>query len=331
MDQLGRRSYLIAGSALLVSPLVAPYSAKAQRTSSVHRIAYVIPQSRGARSEEFVKALGELGYVDGRNIQIEMRFAEGRPERLAGLIDEVIRLGIDVLVVGATIGARAAKKATTTIPVVFAGSSDPVAGGIVTNLARPEGNLTGTSLALSNEFAGKYLGLLKEALPELVQVAALWTSTNPAAVRFVKDLQAAARTLDVTLDVHQAANPSELEKALALIGSSGAGGLVVTPSPFAVVNQDKLVEFAASRKLPAMYFVDDFVVAGGLMAYGPSFVDAHRRAAAYVDKILKGAKPGDLPVEQPTKFDLTVNLRTAKMLGLRLPQTFLLRADRMIE
>ena len=331
MAQRKRRTLLVAWGALLVAPLVAPFNAEAQRTERVHRIGYVIPQSRGARNEAFVQALRELGYAEGRNLHIEMRFAEGRPERLPGLVEEVIRLRIDVLVVGSTIGARAAKNATTTIPVVFAGSSDPVLGGIVTNLARPEGNLTGTSLALSDGFAGKWLELLKQAVPDVSHVAALWSSTNPAAARFVRDLQTAARTLDVRLDVHHAANPPELDQALAAIGGSGARGLIVTPYPFAVTNQDKLVQFAASRRLPAMYFDENFPNAGGLMSYGPNIVDAHRRAGRYVDKILKGAKPGDLPVEQPTKFDLTVNLKTANALGLKIPQLILFRADQVIE
>ena len=327
MDLVGRRTFLAAWSALLI----APYAAEAQCAERVYRIGYVTPHVPGARNQAFVQALRELGYVEGRNVHIEMRFAEGRPERLAGLVEEMVRLRVDVLVVGATIGARAAKKATTTIPVVFAGSSDPVAGGIVTNLARPEGNLTGTSLALSDGFAGKWLELLKQAAPGVSHIAALWSSTNAAAARFVRDLQAAARTLDVRLDMHHASKPAELDEALTAISSTDARGLIVTPSPFAATNRDKLVQFAANRRLPGMYFDEAFAHAGGLMTYGPSFADAYRRAATYVDKILKGAKPGDLPVEQPTKFDLIVNLKTANAFGLKIPQSLLLRADRVIE
>ncbi len=278
----------------------------------------------------FCRGSGALGYVDGQNIHVELRFAEGRPERLPGLVDELVRLKVDVLVVGATIGARAARSATTIIPIVFAGSSDPVAGGIVTNLARPEGNITGFSLAYGDGFAGKWLELLNEAAPGVSQFAALWSSSNAAARRFVQELEGAARRLNVGLDVHHAAKPPELDAALAAIGGSGAQALIVTPSPFSVANQDKLVQFAATKRLPAMYFVEDFADAGGLMSYGPSIVDVYRRAATYVDKILKGAKPGDLPVEQPTKFELIVNLKTANALGLRIPQTILLRADRVI-
>ena len=331
MDQIGRRRTLLAGSAVIVALVTAPLTAAAQRSERIHRIGYVIPQSHGERNEAFVQALRALGYVEGRNLHIEMRFAEGRPERLPNLVEEVIRTGIDVLVVGSTIGARAAKNATTTIPIVFAGSSDPVAAGIVTNLARPDGNLTGTSLALSDGFAAKYLQLLMEATPGIRHFAALWSSSNPAARRFATDLQGAARTLGTRIDLHHASNAGELDAALAAISGSDARGLIVTPSPFAVTRQDTLIQFAATKGLPAMYFDESFPKAGGLMAYGPSFVDAHRRAATYVDRILKGAKPGDLPVEQPTKFSLIVNMRTANALGLRIPQAFLLRVDRVIE
>jgi putative ABC transport system substrate-binding protein len=327
MGKVGRRSFLVAGGALLVAPLVA----EAQRAERVYRIGFVSPTPSGPRNEAFLQGLRELGYVDGHNVNIEMRFAEGRPERLPGLVEEMIRLKVDVLVVGATIGARAAKRATTTIPIVFAGSSDPVAAGIVTNLARPEGNITGFSLAYGDGFAGKWLELLKEVAPNVSHFAALWSSSNAAAARFVEELQTAARTLHVGHDVHNATNLPGLDEVLAAIGSSGARGLIVTPSPFAATNRDRLIKFAASKRLPAMYFVEDFADAGGLMAYGPSIADSYRRAAAHVDKILKGAKPGDLPVEQPTKFELIVNLRSARALGLKIPQSVLLRADRVIE
>ncbi len=324
---MNRRDTLVA----LLSLGTAPLAAEAQRAERVHRIGFVSPTSPGPRNIAFLQGLWELGYVEGRNVDIELRFAEGRPERLPGLVDELVRMKVDVLVVGATIGARAAKRATTTIPIVFAGSSDPVAGGIVSNLARPEGNITGFSLAYGDGFAGKWLELLKEATPGVSQFAALWSSSNAAAARFVKELQDAARRLKARLDIHHAATLPELDAALAAIGSSGARGMIVTPSPFSVTHQDKLIQFAASKQLPTMYFVEDFADAGGLMSYGPSIVDAYRRAAAYVDKILKGAKPGDLPVEQPTRFELIINLKAANALGLRIPQSILLRADRVIE
>jgi putative ABC transport system substrate-binding protein len=327
MGQVGRRKFLVAGGSLIVAPLVA----KAQRADRIYRIGFVSPTPPGRRNEAFLQGLRELGYVEGHDLHIEMRFAEGRSDRLPALVEELIRLKVDVLVVGATIGARAARKATTTIPIVFAGSSDPVAGGVVANLARPEGNITGISLAYGDGFAGKWVELLREAAPGVSHVAAVWSSSNAAAARFVQELQVAARMLKVRLDVHHATNLRELDAAFVAIGSSGAQGLVVTPSPFAATNLDKLVQFAASTRLPAMYFVEDFADAGGLMSYGPSIADAYRRAATHVDRILKGAKPGDLPVEQPTKFELIVNLKTAKTLGLSIPGSILLRADRVIE
>ncbi len=327
MGRLGRRYFLVAGGALLGAPL----AVEAQRAERLFRIGFVSPTPPGSRNEAFLQGLRELGYVDGHDVKLEMRFAEGRPERLPGLVEELIRLKVDVLVVGATIGARAAMSATTTIPIVFAGSSDPVAGGVVANLARPEGNITGFSLAYGDGFAGKWLELLKEAVPNVSQFAALWSSSNSAAARFVKELQMAARVLHVGLEVHHAAHLAELDEVLAAIGKSDARGLIVTPSPFAVTQRDRIIRFAASKRLPAMYFVEDFAEAGGLMAYGPSISDSYRRAASHVDKILKGARPGDLPVEQPTRFELTLNLGSARALGLKIPQSVLLRADRVIE
>lgn len=324
---MDRRGTLLA--LLLLAALAR--GVRAQQPAKVPRIGFVSPVSPDPRRDAFVQGLRELGYEDGRNVAIEMRFAEGRPERLPALAAELVRLQVDVLVAGATIGARAAMEATRTIPIVFAGSSDPVAGGVVANLARPEGNVTGFSLAYGDGFAGKWLELLKQAAPDVSHVAALWSSSNAAAARFVKELEAAARTHGVRLDVHHAANPPQLEEATAAIGAGKAQGLIVTPSPFAASNRRRLVEFAARRRLRAMYFVKDFVDAGGLMSYGPSIVDTYRRAASYVDRILKGAKPADLPVEQPTKFELAINLRTARELGLKVPQAVLLRADRLIE
>ncbi|KPK04142.1 MAG: hypothetical protein AMJ64_14310 [Betaproteobacteria bacterium SG8_39] len=327
MAQAGRRRLLRAGSALLLVPLVAA----ARQAGKVHRIGFVSPTSPGPRDAAFLRGLRELGYVEGRNVHTELRFAEGRPERLPGLVADLIRLKVDVLVVGATIGARAAKKATTTLPIVFAGSSDPVAGGIVSNLARPGGNITGFSLAFGDGFAGKWLELLQEVSPRASHYAVLWSSSNAAAVRFVNQLRTAAQSLNVSLDVHHAANPPELDAALAAIGRSRAQALIVNPSPFAVTQRRKLVQFAASKRLPAMYFFERFVEAGGLMSYGPNVASVYRRAASHVDKILRGAHPGDLPVENPTKFDLVINRRTAEALDVTIPQSILLRADRVIE
>jgi putative tryptophan/tyrosine transport system substrate-binding protein len=327
MGLTGRRRFLAIAGGLAITP----HRASAQRADRIPRIGFVSPTPPGRRDEAFRQGLRELGYTAGHNIHIEMRFAEGHPERLPGLVEELIRGNADVLVVGATIGARAAKKATTTIPIVFAGSSDPVAGGVVTNLARPGGNITGFSTAYGDGFAGKWLELLKEFATHVSQFAVLWSSSNAAATRFVKELEAAARLLGVGVAPHHATNLSELDAALETIAQGGAQGLIVTPSPFAATSRVKLVAFAASKRLPAIYFDEGFADAGGLMSYGPSIADSYRRAATYVDRILKGARPGDLPVQLPTKFDLVINLKTARELGLAIPRPMVLRADRVIE
>jgi putative ABC transport system substrate-binding protein len=285
----------------------------------------------GPRSEAFLLGLREAGYVQGRDIEVELRFAEGRPERFALLVDELLQRKVDVLVVGSTLGARAARQATSTVPVVFAAASDPVAGGIVTSLARPGGNITGFSMAIGDGFAAKWLELITDAAPRAMHIAALWSPSNPAATGYLRELSAASVKARVRLDAHQAADPATLDAALAAIGQSGARGLVVMPSPFAASQQDRLIGFAAQRRLPAIYFAEEFAEAGGLMSYGPSYRDAYRAAAGYVARILKGEKPGDLPVQQPTRFELVVNLRTARALGLELPRSILVRTDRFIE
>jgi putative ABC transport system substrate-binding protein len=274
----------------------------------------------------------EFGYVDGKNVLVEARYAEGRSERIPDLVAEVIRLKVDVLVVGSVSGALAAKRATTTIPIVFASVFDPVASGIVASLARPGGNITGVTVAVgSSGMYGKWLELLKEAVPHVSHVAALSNPAHPLSGPYVREIQAAARTLKVKVDVLEAGNDTNLDKALVTVGASGAQGIIVTPDPFFTRNRAKLVRFAADKRLPAMYFYKLFIDAGGLMAYGGSMEDSYRRAATYVDKILKGTKPADLPVEQPTKFELIINLKAAKALGLTIPQTLLLRADQVIE
>jgi putative ABC transport system substrate-binding protein len=318
---------LIAGATLLA----APFRTLAQQPKKGPKIGFVSSTAPGVRSEAFLQGLREQGYVDGRNVHVELRFADGRPDRFSVLVEELLRLNVDVLVVGSTLGARAAMKATTHVPIVFAGASDPVAGGVVANLARPGGNITGFSLAFGDGLAGKWLELLKETVPGVTHAAVLWSPSNPAASNYVREVEAAARKSNLRLDVHQAADDPQLDAALEAIGRSGARGLVFIPSPFAVRNQDRLVQFAAARRMPAIYFAEEFVEAGGLMSYGPSYADAYRKAAGYVVRILEGTKPGDLPVQQPTKFDLVVNLKTARTLGLEVPRAVLVRADRVIE
>jgi putative ABC transport system substrate-binding protein len=280
----------------------------------------------------FRQGLRELGYVEGKNVILESRFAEGRSERFPELVAEMIRLKVDVLVVGSPSGALAAKRANTTVPIVGVGLIDPVATGIVTSLARPGGNITGVTSGVGGSgFAGKWVELLKEVVPSLSRVALLGNSANPASALLVAEAQVAARTLNVKLDVLEAGNATSLDRAFAIIAVSRAQGIIVTNDPFFFDNRTKLVQFAASKRLPAVYFFRLFAEAGGLMAYGASLEDSYRKAATYVDKILKGAKPADLPIEQPTRFELVINSNTAKALGLTIPQTLLLRADRIID
>jgi len=325
---LRRRRLLLAAAGAVFA---APRLAAAQRRDGPYRIGFLSPVAPGPRDAAFLEGMRALGWEDGRNVTIAMRFAKGKPERLPGLVEELLAQDPDVLVAGSTIGGRAAKRATTTVPIVFAGSSDPVAGGLVTNLRQPGGNITGFSLAYGDGFAGKWLELLKEAVPELSHAAMVWSSSNAAAKRFVKEVEAVAQRLRVQLDVHHAADSPQLDAALAAIGSGNARGLIVAPSPFAVSERRKLVAFTSSRKLPAIYFSESFPKAGGLMSYGPDIPDVYRRAAEHVDRILKGAKPGDLPVERPTKFDLVVNVSAAKNIGRTIPSSILLRANGVIE
>jgi len=328
MTALRRMRFLIAAAVLLASPL----AADAQETARVWRVGFVSPSAPGPTIQSFRQGLEALGYVEGKNVVVETRFADGHADRLPGLIAEVIGSKVDVLVVGSAAGALAAKRATATLPVVFAGIIDPVAPGIVTSLARPGGNLTGTTFGIGGSgFAGKWVELLKEAVPNVSHVAVLQNPASPTGGPLVRELQVAARTLNVKLDVFDVGDPAKLDGAFAAIRRSGARGVIVTNDPFFHANRDRLVRLAATARLPAVYFTNDFAEAGGLMSYGSSLADSYRRAATYVDKILKGAKPGDLPVEQPTKFELIINVRTAKALGLKIPESLLIRADRVIE
>ena len=325
-----RRELLLATGALLAAPLTG-----AQQAARVYRIGYLSfssPPVSTPAENAFRQGLRELGYVEGKNVIVEVRYAEGRTERVSGLVAELIGLKVDVLLAGSTPGALAAKKATATVPIVFAGVLEPVESGIVASLARPGGNITGAAVGIGGSgFAGKYLELLKEAVPDISHVAVLFNSAHPAAAPQVLEIEAAARKLKVKLGVLDAGNATDLDKAFSAIGASGAQGIVMAGNPFFDANRVKLVQFAASKRLPAVYYFKHFVEAGGLMSYGASLEESYRRAAAYVDKILKGAKPADLPVEQPTKFDLIINLKTAKALGFTIPQSLLFRADLVIE
>jgi putative tryptophan/tyrosine transport system substrate-binding protein len=317
------------GLAVVLVILLAQPGAESQQTDKVARIGVVT--STTSFTDKFRQGLRELGYVEGQNIIIELRSTQGQSARFPELVEELIQRKVDVLVVSGIFAALAAQKATTTIPIVFLGVTDPVGQGVVASLARPAGNITGTSLAMGDGFAGKYVELLKEAVPKVEQIAVLYNSTNSAAATYVKEVRIAARAAQVRIDLIDARNSHEMDRAFAAIAASRARGLIVTGDPHFFANRAKLLQFASKRRLPAMYFFKDFVDDGGLMAYGASLADAFRRGAIYVDRILKGARPGDLPVEQPTKFELVINVKTAKALGLTIPQTLLLRADQVIE
>lgn len=323
---------ILIGLACVVLLLLEATTVGAQQVGRVYRIAFVSPISPGSTIEAFRQGLTEVGYIEGKNLVIEARFAEGRIERLPELVAEVLRLKVDVLVVGSPDGAVAASRAKTTVPIVFAGVTDPVTAGIVPSLARPGANITGVTWGIGRVgFAAKWVQLLKEAVPGLSHVAALTNPAGPLGAQYASEIQEAGRTLNVKVDLLDAGNVSLLEKALATIGTSGAQGIVVTGDPFFIANRGKLTRFAATKRLPAIYFSKLFTDAGGLMAYGGSLEESYRRAATYVDKILKGAKPADLPIEQPTRFEMVINLRAARELRLIIPQSLLGRADQVIE
>ena len=302
----------------------------AQPAQKAYRVGFV--SISGAPSfEAFRQGLRQLGYVEGRNVIFEARFAD-RLERFPELAAELIRLKVDVLLAGSPAGAMAAKKSSTTVPIVIAGVGDPVASGIVASLARPGGNITGTAVGIGDPaFGGKWLEMLKETLPGLSHVAVLANRSNKTNAAYLEGVEAAARTSHVKIAIFDAANPTELDRALSAIGNSSAQGIIVTTDPFLFSSRETLVQFAAAKRLPATYFFKQFADAGGLMSYGASLEDSYRRAATYVDKILKGARPADLPIEQPRHFELVINMKTARALGLKVPQLLLLRAYHVIE
>jgi putative ABC transport system substrate-binding protein len=329
---MDRRDTVLALLALGAAPL----AAEAQQAAKVARIGYLSTSlaSSADRRDAFLQGLRDLGYVEGRNVAIEYRDAEGKVERIPALAAELVALKVDVIVVpGSTRVTLAAMQATKTIPIVFSNVGDPVESGLVTNLARPGGNVTGLS-SLGPELVGKRLELLKQAVPGVSRVAVLWL---PGALgeRTDKDMltraDVAARALGVRLQFVEARGADEFARAFSDMSSARAGALTVLPSARFLREHKRLVDLAAKNRLPAVYASREFVDAGGLMSYGANSADLSRRAATYVDKILKGAKPGDLPVEQPTKFELVINLKTAKALGLTIPKSVLAHADEVIQ
>jgi putative ABC transport system substrate-binding protein len=331
---MNRRAFL---SILSGGLLAAPLAAEAQQPTKIARIGYLSPNLATSPHlrEAFRQGLRDLGYVEGRNLVIEYRDAEGRFERIPALAAELVALKVDVIVTegGNTAVPVAAKQATRTLPIVFASASDPVASGLVTSLARPGDNVTGLS-SFTTELVGKRLELLTQSVPGVGQIAVLWL---PGALgeRTDKEMltgaEVAARGLGVRLQFVEARAPADFDRAFSDMTRARAGALTLLPSNLFRREHRRLLDLAARHRLPAVYPWRDFVDAGGLMSYGASLTDSSRRAATYVDKILKGAKPGDLPVEQPTKFELVINLKTARTLALTIPPSVLSRADQVIE
>jgi len=312
--------------------LSAPLAAEGQKAGKVYKIGTLasgaVPSAEIAR--RLPDALRNLGWIEGKNVLFERRYAEDQLDRLPGLAAELVRLKVDVIVATGVPAQLAAKRATATIPIVMFASGDPVASGIVTSLARPGGNITGTSL-MAPELGGKRLQLLKELLPGVSRVAVLWNAANPYPLLVFRETEGAARTLGIQLQSLEVRGPGDLDRALEAATRQRAGALITVEDPLTVGHRVQIVDFAAKNRLPAMHGVREFVEAGGLMSYGAHLPDLQRRTAGYVDKILKGAKPADLPIEQPTKFELVINLKAAKALGLTIPPSLLQRADEIIQ
>ncbi len=339
MRRIGLAVILAVGLAL------APLTVKAQQTGKVPRIGVLVPVEPESPTEPNIRAfrqtLHDLGYVNGQNVVVEYRYAHGKAELYPELASELVRLQVDVMVVGSWDPTLAAKRATKTVPIVGVGmGSDPVAIGIVSSFARPGGNVTGSSFLTGAEFAGKYVELLKEVAPQSMRVAYLRDPRGrvrvPVTQRTSQDAAEAARTaalsLGLTFQMVEASELTDVESALAKMSGARGSTLIVEGSLFFMRHASEITKLTAKYRLPAIYGVKEaFMDAGGLMAYGPSLAHLWERAAIYADKILKGAKPGDLPVEQPTKFDLIINLKTAKAIGLTIPPSLLQRADQVIE
>ena len=326
---IGRRELLAAlGGAAAAWPL----AARAQQSGKLQTIGFMGQSTRSAASEwvaPFVQRLRELGRIEGRTVTIEYRWAEGREERIAQIAAEFVRLKVDIVVTSGTPEVLAAKQATSVIPIVFATAGDPVANGLIDSLARPGGNVTGLSLQ-SNDIAGKRLGLLREVVPGLGRLAILANVSNPFSVLELGETRAAARTLGLVADSLEIRQGEDIATAFEAV-KGRAEAVYVCTDGLVNANRIRINTLALAARLPTMHGYRDYVEAGGLMSYGANLPDLFRRSADYVDKILRGAKAGDIPVEQPTKFDLVINLTTAKALGLQVPPTLLARADEVIE
>ncbi len=332
MDRMAtrRRELLIA---LGAGALAWVGAVRAQAPPTLRRIGLLSgfsPSVDGPSYRALLLVLRDLGWVEGTNLNVEYRYAEGRHDRLPDLAADLVRFKVDVIVTTATSDALAAQKATRAIPIVMVAGGDPVGNGLVESLARPGGNVTGLSQMLQ-QLSGKRLALLKEIVPTLSRVAVLWNPQSASATLNWKENQQPARQLGIQLQSLEVRSPDDLDKAFEAASMARAGAIAILPDPVLATNQKRVVDFATRNRLPSIYHGSEFADAGGLVTFGPDRADLFRRAAIYVDKILKGAKPGDLPVDQPTKLELVVNLKTAKAIGITIPQSVLFRADRVIE
>jgi putative ABC transport system substrate-binding protein len=325
---MDRRSIVLG---IAFGALADPFGAWAQRESKVHRLGYLSLRAEPILQDKaFVQAMGELGYVQGRNLIIEYRWAAEKEEQLPRLAAELVALNVEVIVTAATPAVNAAKRTTSTIPIVMANVADPVGSGLVASLGHPGGNVTGMTL-LSTDLAGKRLQLMHEILPRATRIGVLALGGLSATPLLLAAMRAAGQTMNLEVAAQLVTKPEELPGAFTGFQKAGVHALIVQLSPLILEQRSPIVELAAQIRLPAMYEIRSFVDAGGFLAYGPDAVMMYRRAAIYVDKILKGTKPGDLPIEQPTKFEFVINLKTAKALGITVPQSLLLRADEVIQ
>src|SRR5262245_30606576 len=327
----GRVSVRLAAMALLL--LVGPLGAAAQPAAKVPRLGYLFFGTSGsdpAAIDGLRQGLRELGYVENQNIVIDYRYADGNPERLSPLVAELINLKVDVLVTQGTAATAAAKRGTSTTPVVFV-ALDPVGSGLVQSLARPGGNITGLSFAHGENFSGKWLALVKDTVPKATRVGIIWNPANPANSAHVKEMEALAPRLGLRLTAQPVRSQADIDAAFAALTSLRMAAVIVEIDPITIALRDRIVRLAATNRLPAIYGIREFVQAGGLISYGANLFELWRRAASYVDRILKGAKPADLPVEQSTRFELVINLGTAKALGLSILPALRLQADQVID
>ena len=330
--QMIAKAFIIV-AAFTISVLITPSASQAQHKGHVPRVGYLGTSSASLEAElvnAFREGLRERGYVEGQNIVVEYRWAEGNYQRFPDLIADLVKLKVDLILTAGTPGALAAKRATQTIPIVMAVTGDAVATGLVSSLARPGGNLTGLT-TMAPELEGKRLEILRELVPKLATLVVLLNTSNPFTAIQSEQTKISAKSLGIQVQPIDLQRPEDLKDAFARFARQRPDAMTMVADRFLLAHRAEIVEFVAKTRVPAMYPYRDFVVAGGLMSYAPSYEDLFRRSATYVDKILRGAKPSDLPIEQPTKFEFLVNVKTAKTLGVPIPPSLLLRADHVFE